>query len=1420
MVIQRLYSFFKGLPTVILGALGAILLLIMLLLVGVRLVSPNIEQYRTEVQSLISHFLDQPVSIGRISLDWHGWSPELHVSNVQLLLDRSQSDDLRSVWLSFESVNIHIGMLKSLRQRSLVSTGLSVTGLSLRIERDAEGTLSIRDLAATAQASSSVVDNSLLFGWLYRQPHIELRDITLSLYDWQWHAPIRINDLSLSLANDNDRHRLQSTLRVGSNNASMVRIIADIQGDVLRPNWTAQLFVNAEKLPLQVPLQAFSTVAFPPLSANGSDGEATALLSFRAWSTWRNGDLGPILGDASMQFAASPKEPNDALPTIIANSDFRLQHEARQWQLHCEPLSVSVAQQQWPHNRLLASLEWDDQGGFSIASSVRHIDLTGLLQNARHLLPATNITEREQQGASTAWSHSLAAIDDLDGQLEHVQFQLRKTGDKSDFSLRARVADLNIISDRAQLRSAKGVLEINPSASLFALEAAVINVPLPIQAGKLYLEDVQGTLIAISHADKVHLQSPRLAFRNGTLEGHAKVSLEWPRTTASQPSAASPYLDVSLRTHNMDYAELSGLIPTATDLSLQKWLANALPEFVSDSAFLRLRGHFSNSLNTWLKALEANITGYSERFPYALDTNRWPPIEKMHSTLQLRNGHLSLTAANARFVNTVLRELRLEIPDITADKRMVHVSYAVEDTIEPIRTSIQAMQFSHLGAMLARIELEGPLGLRMKLGIPLSGEDDDWLISSKVHLQGNHLLLPGHQNKVTALNGTLIFQHNGTTLQHVNGDIVASYLDQPLSLTINRLLHEDGVRIASEVVLDNSYLLRYGKSVDWLSINNAYLQHGLRYLKGNSRVQIALDIYRNAITKKIKTTLSLSSDLRGLALRLPQPFGKTVQQRRRTRIVSQFSADDPLRIQIDYANQLHGDLIMALDQHGISELSGRIRLGEEEIDTAHDVLNTDRGANRGIEISGQLDLVDWHQWRNFLPLSATSLTTARGTADGAPAPQRASPVLRSLALAIDKLRLGNLQFNNMRLNVSPSQQADQRWGWVMDLRGDDLSARAHLITSPAETRIEADIQQIKLLQSTFPNTSVSAHHDHSSGWHMKFKGEKLSGTVTIPPNLEQASMDIDLEHLQLTTADNEEDDGTLATTFTTAITADDSGATQGSLLPHHIPDFSASVEKLLINDRNFGKLQLDTERLLAEEHHYTLTVDNDAFLLSAKGAWKTANNGIAVSTLRGQLTSHNAGTLLARFGYDHQHLQGGTTESLFDLHWVGSPIDYGREKLEGNLKFEINHGTLRQVNRGLVARTLGLLAITALPQRLLLNFGDVFKQGLPYHEISGVALFQRGNVCMPHVTLNSDSIYFNFTGHVGLHTQTLQGTATVKPRISNNLPFIPIRLVEIITYTEILDPLFAHSYSVSGDLAKPQIKPLLVGAELTTIPSC
>ncbi len=129
--------------------------------------------------------------------------------------------------------------------------------------------------------------------------------------------------------------------------------------------------------------------------------------------------------------------------------------------------------------------------------------------------------------------------------------------------------------------------------------------------------------------------------------------------------------------------------------------------------------------------------------------------------------------------------------------------------------------------------------------------------------------------------------------------------------------------------------------------------------------------------------------------------------------------------------------------------------------------------------------------------------------------------------------------------------------------------------------------------------------------------------------------------------------------------------------------------------------------------------------LEASGQWAAAPPGAPRRmALEFGLDLADSGALLERLGYG-KVLRGGKGRLHGQLAWSGSPLSLDLPSLDGQLSVALEAGQFLKVDTG-AARLLGVLSLQSLPRRLMLDFRDLYQEGLAFDHIDGELKLTRG----------------------------------------------------------------------------------------------
>jgi uncharacterized protein YhdP len=246
---------------------------------------PNIDEYKSQVEQLASHFVNRSVRMAGIQASWHGLNPRLKLENVVI-----HNDDGESA-LVLPEVNATISWWSVLGQLRLQALELSRP--NLEIERDSEGHIFVGGL----RIDPNKPDDGRGLDWLLVQHEIVVRQGELRWRDQMRSAPdLMLSDISFVLQNRWRTHRaaLKATppeslaapidLRVEFTHPPFSKTRADYA------QWIGEFYIHWQK----THLEAWKPYIDMPYQLTGGDG------SVRAWINFDRGTVANVTADLSL----------------------------------------------------------------------------------------------------------------------------------------------------------------------------------------------------------------------------------------------------------------------------------------------------------------------------------------------------------------------------------------------------------------------------------------------------------------------------------------------------------------------------------------------------------------------------------------------------------------------------------------------------------------------------------------------------------------------------------------------------------------------------------------------------------------------------------------------------------------------------------------------------------------------------------------------------------------------------------------------------------------------------------------------------------------------------------------------------------------------------------------------------------------
>ena len=278
-----------------------------------------------------------------------------------------------------------------------------------------------------------------------------------------------------------------------------------------------------------------------------------------------------------------------------------------------------------------------------------------------------------------------------------------------------------------------------------------------------------------------------------------------------------------------------------------------------------------------------------------------------------------------------------------------------------------------------------------------------------------------------------------------------------------------------------------------------------------------------------------------------------------------------------------------------------------------------------------------------------------------------------------------------------------------------------------------------------------------------------------------------------------------------------------------LPDFAFRVDELFWQGKPWGRLNFRARNQRSATGQSwridPFQLDGPDLKFSGRLNWVTrANSGARraplehMTALDFKMNSSQVGNLLTKLGFPGT-VRRGTAQMEGQVSWPANPFGFDPGKLSGNFKLSAQHGQFAQMDPG-VGRLLGLLSLQMLPQRLTLNFQDIFSGGLAFESIDGAFDIRNGVMKTSDLKMDAPAALVLMRGEANLAQQTQDVRVTVRPAVSNSVA-LGVTLVNPIAGAatflaqrvlgDPLSRLLSYQYHITGTWADP-----LVDAETTT----
>lgn len=875
--------------------------------------------------------------------------------------------------ITLERILVGFDLPAALRSGEPHFRGISLAGLSLTLRREAAGEWRLLGSDRASEVESGSGDWLQL---LERLDYLSLLDSRIRFEDVSSGRAAELIDTELGLIRAGDR--LHAHLRGRFPGAIMEPV--EITLELAAPEGLAQ--IRRGRGHLRVAGADLAVLSRWQQELPLGDGE----LDLDAWWSFSQRGLEALYLEPRLRHYRGYH---------LRQGRFRVELEHPGWQLTARDLRID-------HNAtpLIEATRLGLRDGQLSELAVPRLELAPLLAALRTLAP-DRLPEPLRHPATS-----------LQGDLSEIEFS--SADGEGELNGRLRFAQLGLEGDGLAVAGLAGELRWIDGAAELEIDSQAVTISAPEILAQSQQWDSITAQLRVAPSDRgveIDARTLRLENQDMTLRARARVEL---------PAEGSPWIDAQTTIDRLEAARIRDYLPAGVmSPRAVEWLNRGLVAGEIEQARALIRGPLES----------APFYHQEGRFEALIRARRgvvdfkpgWPRIHGGHVTARFEGPGMRVEVNGSQLLDGTIETATVNVRDL--DDTVLEIKGKGRGPMSNLLYLARHPLAHKLGFLPDDMRGEGEIGVDLDMNIPLDENKQD-RVSGRIHFLGTELRSDSWLLDLASLRGAIRFKND-----RVDSD------------QLRAVSHGRSFR----VTLDSNPNYKAGEQLTevraWgpLPVRTVARQLGVEldpYLAGRSDWRLELTA-RDRLDIEVNThlTLELTSDLRGLTVKLPAPLAKPAEQPLPFQLSISHRHGYWGQLQLRYGERGRALLAFAQSDHehgGLRILRGAIRMGQQT--------PTLPPAQR-LTIGGRVPHYSWSEWEPWL---------LQGEGN-----ERIWPpmVIKS---EVDDLELLGQQINNAQVEVT-----EQPHGWQLSLNGEELAGSAYL-PKQLEQPIRADLERLRL----------------------------------------------------------------------------------------------------------------------------------------------------------------------------------------------------------------------------------------------------------------------------------------------------------------------------------------------------------------------
>lgn len=1296
-----------------------------------RVLLPYANDQREFIAEQLGNRLGLQVDIGRIDARWQGLKPQITISSM-VWRNQQQDEVLRA-----ESIYTQIDLLQSVFNWRLSWTDLSIHSLHVHLQQHENGKLSLRGLSPGEDSSMGSIDPLRL---LLTRGKIDFSEIHAVIYNPagdfdSWRIPNVVAENTASF------HRLRASIQV--NGKPQAQFVLEGQGDPdNRETFLASAYLKLDGLDVAAIAAQFAGAKWQAFKHRQKlDG---LVISGEFWLGMVPGGYMELSGQAQGRGGKSPlpSEFNfDVSGDVAPGGD---------WQLNVQELQSSYHQVDVAPTLNLALSGGPDKG---MVFNLAELDLQAWygLAKSNAWIPAGRLQE-------------LFEDLNLHGQLKNIKVDLGQNP-RQDFLLSANLEQVSAgawkgapavtqVDGYVQSGARRGFVELDSQQGFSMHYTTIYKDPQKFDRAK---GQVVWTLNPEDNA--IYVNSGPLDLAQGETQARGYLHLYTPWQAKTEPTELTLFIGLrnEVATNHYKY------VPFVVGKPLLNWLDQSIQGGkITEAGFIFRGGLDTQQGKSQSLQLAADIEAASLTF-----LPDWQPVKKLNARLVLDGRQMFSQVHSANIKGLELSRGQVSVVSLAK------VPGNVIQITAKVRGRGQAgLDFLHqsplratIGNAMADWQLGGNIRADIDLQFPLSpGQLKGQRQRVAVALENNSLNMGSLKLPVQKLKGEINFdERRGLGSKKLS----AQLWQRPLTIDIRSRGGATDILFKHQLKPESLAL--------WLNSPELLMTAGELAYQGK------IAIPSKASAKPV--VLSINSNLQGLAINLPAPFGKS--SRESTPFSLHLPIADKNVLELNY-KQLN--LLLEQTSNGVERIA--LALAEK----------AKLSQAPGFTIDGhiaQLDIQQWPRVFSDYDLAKQRLEQLKTSNNIIPLGSKGGALPLKIGVSVARLSMGKASIDEVEIKAV--QQAKD---WQLDLSSELLAGQLNYFSDGSPVNIALSYLHLPespeveaQLETELTDVSAEVKNTHQAMLLTEFDFSQVFAAVVQIDDLSLGKKQLGRWSFELKPIDQ-------------GLELHNIKGQLGDLRIAGLPRLSSNDE-----DGRSDTVQSGGKGDQAEVSKPADLPEAGAFL-----RW-TRIAGQDNTEIEALISTSDINQLSKQWQVP-SILESQSGRFELAMQWQSNPLDLDPESLTGSLGLKIKKGRFFQSTGGAggaVLRLVSLFNFDTWVRRLRLDFSDLYKEGMVFDQVEGQINFAEQKLLIKDpIRVTTPSSKLQFAGTIDWQQESLDTRLVATLPVGNNITLATALLVNLPAaagvylvsklFSDQVDKVASVSYSMTGSWDKPKVE--------------